>query len=498
MGKKVIVIGGGVSGIASATYLQKNGYEALVLEKNPMLGGACMGWDRHGCHIDGCIHWLVGANPKSPTYKLWEETGALNPEIGIYNIENFCTIDFGDGKIISMYADLEKFEKELIAFAPEDEKEIKKLCKLVKRFERINAPCEKPADLMNLGDLLKIAFTMAGDYFLVEKYSKVDCKDYAKKFKNPFVRKWIAEQVIADYNFMTFLFMYAHCTAKDGGIPIGGSLEMVNRMVAYAKSLGAQFRSGVEVEKVDVENGKAVGVTLKNGEKLSADWVISATPVEYTLKNLLGGKYAVESVDERVKDRKVYPVYTFTTAVFKVNADLSNDYISHKIYVDEPISMEKEHYSATFRNYSYDKTLKAPDGYCVVQGALGGNDDMYFWWEKVKQEGNYQEKKKEVAQKLLDIYLTRYPHLKGKIEIIDVLTPLTYQRYLNGRNGSFQGFVHTAKGKSMMQKGEIKGLKNFILSGQWLISVGGLPVAAMTGKFSVQRICKKDGVKFKS
>ena len=32
MNKKVIVIGGGVSGLATATYLQKNGYDALVLE----------------------------------------------------------------------------------------------------------------------------------------------------------------------------------------------------------------------------------------------------------------------------------------------------------------------------------------------------------------------------------------------------------------------------------------------------------------------------------
>lgn len=498
MGKKVLVVGGGVSGIATATYLQKNGYDALVLEKNPVLGGACMGWERQGCHIDGCIHWLVGANPNSPTYKLWEETGALTPEIEIYNIDNFCAVDFGDGKVISMWADLERFERELVAFAPEDEKEIKKLCKLIKRFERINAPCEKPADLMNLGDLIKIAFSMAGDYLLVEKYSKVDCKDYAKKFKNPYVRRWIAEQVIANYNFMTFLFMFAHCTSKDGGIPIGGSLEMVKRMTAYAESLGAKFRSGVEVEKIDVEDGKAVGVTLKNGEKLTADWVVSATPAEYTLKNLLGGKYQVKSVEERVKDRKVYPVYTFTTAVFKVNAEVSDHPISHKIYVDEPIIMEKEHFAATFRNYSYDKTLKVPQGCSVVQGALGGNDNMYFWWKNVKEQGDYKAKKQEIAQKILKIYLTRYPHLKDKIEIIDVITPLTYQRYLNGRNGSFQGFVHTAKGKSMMQKGEIKGLKNFIFSGQWLISVGGLPPAAMTGKFAVQRICKHDGVKFKA
>ena len=98
----------------------------------------------------------------------------------------------------------------------------------------------------------------------------------------------------------------------------------------------------------------------------------------------------------------------------------------------------------------------------------------------------------------MEIYLKKYPQFAGKIEVIDVITPMTYQRYLNGRHGSFQGFVQTSKGKSLMQKGEIKGLKGFILSGQWILRSGGLPPAVITGKFAAQRICKHDKVKFKA
>ena len=43
MAKKVIIIGGGVAGLSSAIYLQKNGYQTIVLEKNSTLGGACIG-----------------------------------------------------------------------------------------------------------------------------------------------------------------------------------------------------------------------------------------------------------------------------------------------------------------------------------------------------------------------------------------------------------------------------------------------------------------------
>lgn len=457
-----------------------------------------MGWERKGCHIDGCIHWLVGANPKSPTYKLWEEVGALSSDIEIFNQDDLCVLDFGDGKTFTMWSNLERFEKELIEFSPEDEKQIRKFCRLVKRFEKINAPTEKPVDLMNLWDFLKIGFTMAGDYYHYGKACKIGCDEYAKKFKNPYLKRWISEHMVANYNLMSFLYMYAHVTSKDGGIPLGGSLALVERIKQKAISLGAEIRTNAEVEKIEIEKGVAKGVTLKNGESLQADWVVCTTPTEHTLKKLLENKYSFKNFDFMFDDRKNYPIYTFTTAVFKVQGDGSKYPLSHKVYFNDGLNLEKSHDSVTFRNYAYDKTLKTPDGCFVVQATLGGNDDMYFWWKDVKEKGDYKTKKQEIAQKLLEIYIQKYPEFSQKVEIIDIITPMTYERYLNGRNGSFQGFVHTPKGKAINKKGVIKGLKNFHLAGQWLLTSGGLPPAVITARFTAQRICKADKIKFKS
>ncbi len=495
--KKVIVVGGGVSGLTTAIYLKINGYDVLVLEKNAVAGGACIGWERRGCYIDGCIHWLVGTKPNSTTRKLWEDVGALSPDSEIYYQEDFYTLDFGNGKVFTIWTDLEKLRDELTAFAPEDERQIKKFCKLIKRFQRIDAPISKPSDMMNIFELMKVGLTMAGDYYYVKKTSSISCAEYASKFKNPYIRKWLSEHMSSNYNFMSILYMLAHVTSGDGGIPIGGSLPMVERMEEKFISLGGKLRCGTEVERIDVEDNRAVGVTLKNGEQIKADWVVSATPSEHTLKKLLGDKYHVKKMDMRLSDRTTYPIYTYTTAVFKVAADLSGAPLSHKIYTDKPITLETDNHSVVYRNYSYDKTLKTDDGHTIVQATLSGDDDTYFWWENVKNSGQYKAKKAEIAQRMLELYLEKYPELEGKIEIIDIFTPLTYQRYLNGRHGSFQAFVQTSRGKSMMQKGTI-GLDGFILSGQWILQSGGLPPAAITGKFAAQRICRADKKKFVS
>ena len=494
--KKVLIIGGGVSGLSAGIYLQSSGYETEILEKNHVTGGACIGWERKGCYIDGCIHWLAGVNPKSSMYPLWRETHALKEETEIFYQDDLTYFDFRDGNEFTVWSDLDKFRDELIRFAPEDTKEIKKLCKLIKRFQRIDPPSSKPADLMNLGELLKVGLTMCGDYYWVCKTSKISCTEYAKRFKNKYLRSALEGYMESDYNFMSFLYMLGHITNNDAGIPIGGSLAMVKRMTERYLSLGGKVLTRKKVKNVIIENDTAKGVLLEDGEKILADWVVSTVPIEHCLKELLQDKYKVKKIDERLNDMDTYPIYTFTTVVLKCAQDISNKPLMTKVPLDYPVVIDKDYSTISFRNYSYDKTVKAPDNCTVVQATLTGDDHMYFWWKERQNEGTYEQEKERIANEFLGILKKNFPEIKYDFEVIDVITPCTYERYLNSRHGCFQGFIHTARGKSLMQKGIIKGLKNFILAGQWLIQSGGLPPAAMTGRFSAQRICKADKKKF--
>lgn len=496
--KRVIIIGGGVSGLTTAIYLKNCGYDTVVLEKNAVVGGACIGWSRQGCYIDGCIHWLVGTKRGTKTYELWKDVGALSADTNILYPEDFYTLNFPDGKGFTVWADIDKLYSELVALSPEDERVIRDFTKRIRRFQRIDAPVDKPADLMNVFELMKIGLTMAGDYYHIKKNSKISCEEYAKKFKSPYIRKWLSEHMSSGYNLMSMLYMLAHVTAGDGGIPEGGSLAMVERMRKKYLSMGGELRCSAETSEILVENDRAIGVELCSGEKIFADWVVSAAPVEHTLKKLLSDKYPVKKIDERLADRSTYPIYTYTTAVFAVEYDMGRLPLSEKIYFDEPIELDSQRSAAVWRNYHYDKTMRAPEGTAVVQATLSGDDDTYFWWEKVKSAGDYEAKKAEIAKRLERIYVEKHPELDGKIKVIDFITPLTYQRYLNGRHGSFQAFVQTSKGKSLMQKGVVPGLSGFVLSGQWILQSGGLPPAVITGRFAAQRICKADKIKFKS
>lgn len=495
--KKVIIVGGGVAGFTAGIYLRANGYDTVILEKNAVAGGACIGWERQNCYIDGCIHWLAGSNPHSEMYKLWRDTHAITHDTQIFHQDDLMKMRYSDGTEFTYWSDLDKLKEELLALAPEDEKEIKKFIKYVRRFQKVDPPANKPVELMHLGDLLKLAFTKAGDLYWVNKFSKLSARDYVQRFKNIYIRDAVQDLIAPHYNFMSLLYMLGHISGGDGGIPRGGSLAMVERMEKRYLDLGGKIRKGALVSKINVENNVATGVTLRNGEVLNAEWVVSTAPVEHTLVTLLENQYQNKDMDLRLKNWRNYPIYTYTTTVLKCPRTLANKSLSIKLRLSTPITINRPYSHVTFRNYIYDDSLKGSEEYCVIQATIHSDDDMYHWWKGMKKAGRYKAEKQRVAEEMLSVAKTLYPDVADQLEIIDIVTPCTYERYLNSRHGSFQGFIHTKRGKSLMQNGRIKGLKGFILAGQWIIQSGGLPPAAMSGRFAAQRICHSDKKKFK-
>ncbi len=494
--KKVIIIGCGVAGLSAGTYMLANGYDVTILEKNATIGGACIGWERKGQYIDGCIHWFTGVNEKSNLYPLWRDVHAITDESEFFYQDDLVKYVFTDGVTLTLWADLNKTERELISFAPEDEKQIKKLISLIRKFRKVNPPANKPVDLMNIADLLSVAFTLGGLYYYIRKTSKISCAEYSKNFKNPYLRDMIEHFMAPSYNFMSMLYMLGHITNKDGAIPIGGSVALVERMEKRFLSLGGKIVKNAPVSEVIIENDVATGVKMENGESLYADWVVCTAPIEYTFKTLLGGKYEDKQFSKRIADEKTFPIYTYTIAVIKCPNTVKDKSLSINYHLDKPIEVDKKYDRVSFRNYGYDKTVKSDENSCVIQATLHSNDEMYYWWKDKKEKGSYKETKKRIGQQLLEIAKSVYPDVADSLELIDVVTPCTYERYLNSRHGSFQAFIHTSKGSSIMHNGKIKGLKNFLLCGQWLIQSGGLPPAVMSGRFTTQRICKADKKKF--
>ena len=125
-----------------------------------------------------------------------------------------------------------------------------------------------------------------------------------------------------------------------------------------------------------------------------------------------------------------------------------------------------------------------------IQKCITQTDEDYEFWKSLSEE-EYREAKEQFTAAMTKRIGDSLPMLRGKLEWLDTWTPLTYERYCNAYHGSYMSFVTTPAGKSVRMKGQLKGIRNLYVAGQWTSSPGGLPVAAASGKFAVQRILKK-------
>lgn len=101
MSKRVLIIGGGISGLTAGVYAAKAGYETHLYEQQAYVGGECTGWDRGGYHIDNCIHWMNGTAPGDSLNRLWQDIGALGPETEIIHPDRMYTSELGGRRLRS-------------------------------------------------------------------------------------------------------------------------------------------------------------------------------------------------------------------------------------------------------------------------------------------------------------------------------------------------------------------------------------------------------------
>jgi phytoene dehydrogenase-like protein len=122
----------------------------------------------------------------------------------------------------------------------------------------------------------------------------------------------------------------------------------------------------------------------------------------------------------------------------------------------------------------------------------------YDYWKKLKQDNpkQYVEEKEKIGDQIVALLDAHFPGTAKKVEMRDVATPLTWERYSGNWQGSYEGWLITIKTFMMRMNKELPGLKNFYMSGQWVEPGGGVPAVAMSARNTMQIICKREGRKF--
>lgn len=491
MNKSIIIIGAGMGGLAAGIYAQMNGYQSQIFEMHSLPGGQCTSWKRKGFTFDVCIHHLFGCSPSSRIYQLWHELGAM-PR-GMVRPLDCTSVLSPDGKLFMDYYDPDKLKEHLHQLSPADSKVIDEYVKAIKGFSK--------SDLM--GELM-----MGSAWGLVKmlpsirstiKWFRSTMQQFSQRFSDPFLKRAFPLLVYSNPSVPVALHLIRHAYGLNQALqwPIGGAGEFANSIEGRYKDLGGTIHYRSPVEKILVEKDKAVGVKLADGTEHRADIVISDADGRKTIMEMLEGKY----LNERIRSYCAEPADETNWGVhvfLGVNRDLSKEPSALIMLQEKPVTIANhKNDSLEMQIYGFDRTM-APEGKGVIKVELISG---YSYWKQLHADKQgYEEEKQKVAAQVIDILENHFHGIKNQVEVIDVPTLITWERFMGGTHGfanlpnkrfSFIGGMRGRGGESTLPS-----LSNFYFVGVWASMSPSLFGNALSGRIAIQTLCKKDGKKF--
>jgi phytoene dehydrogenase-like protein len=497
--KSVIIIGAGFAGLSAGIYARLNGYKAQIFELHDKPGGLCTSWKRKGYTIDGCIHWLVGSNPKSAMNRSWQEVGLTQGREFVY-LDEYGRYEGDDGRTVIFYCDVERLEKHLLEFSPQDEKPISEMIDGIRLALQMSAMMDTPEEKRSLLSGLRTGWFFLRHGLALRKWMNTTAEQFTAKFQDPVLREALLEMWMPDFSMFFMLFTFAYLNNQNAGYPIGGSMPMSLALEKRFLDLGGEIHYKTRVEKILVENGKAVGIRLADGSEHRAGRVISAADGYTTIYKMLDGKFKGESIDKMYRDWKPFPPLVYVgVGVNRTFADEPKTVSGISVPLKNGVDIgDQVFHRLPVHYFNQDPTL-APAGRTSLVVMYPSNYE--YWKELSADRAAYDEKKDQIAREVVAALEERYPGIGKDVEMVDVATPLTFERYTGNWKGSFEGWLITPDNSGTVMKPlsqKLPNLESFYLCGQWVEPGGGLPTGVISARRLFQAICKEDGAKFRA
>jgi len=302
----VIVIGTGMGGSAAGAVSALNGMRTLILEKNPRPGGACSYYEKQGFQVDTGTHLFIRGN-KGPFGVLTKRLGMGMPLKFIHTryTVHFKGLNVDVNVPRSPLAVLYEFVIPRLLWQT-----------------RIN-PIHYPAIIKLFMDILIMRPHQ------MEAINTISVHDFMCRYtKNPEIRSMIA-------SLLGLFFIVPPWDASAGesvwnlqklaleynlGYPKGGCIVIPQTFLKGAERHGATVRLKAGVKKINVEGERATGVTLENGEEITARAVICTSNLSDTVEKLTDPSLYPPEYVKRI--REVQPSWTAVQAKIGLNKKL--------------------------------------------------------------------------------------------------------------------------------------------------------------------------------
>lgn len=482
----IIIIGGGLAGLAAGCYALRSGYTTTIVEHNLALGGVCTAWSRGPYRIDGCIHWLTGG----PFTALYDEL-EITSHVPLRRLETWQTyMHRGDGTTIPITRDLDALIADLSLLAPEDAAELSRLRAGARDLLALT-PTLDTHELVPWRERLRPLWDMRGALGSFLHFRRPIGEWTREHLRSPALRRFFTAILPDTAPAFFLLLVLGYLERGYLSRPVGGSAAFRDALTRTYQALGGYVQLHATVDEILVHDGRAAGVRLADGTMLAGDAVISTASAPETVLRLLGGRYDAGATRTRLEQWKMFdPIVMASFGVSRPYAQhptlLTLDGIPPRTIGGR--SCER----ATVRVLNDDPCF-APPGHTVIQAMIPAD---YTWW--ATRGTRYHDEKACAAQAVLEMIEPVFPELRSAVKATDIATPLTFWGRARAWRGAYEGWMPNAELSGVRVEKKLAGLECFYMAGQWVEPGGGVPAALMSGRQAVQLLCADEGHMFRT
>ena len=483
--KKVLVIGGGLSGLSAGIYALKRGFDVTIIEKNDEVGGLCTTWYMNDTMIDGCVHWITGSS-RGNMMPIYKDVGILD-DVKIFKPPFFYKFYYKDIEI-DVSRDSSKFKEQLLKYVetPDDSAGIKFFFKLLKKFRDVPFHTGKPVSCMKKTEVVGYIKSVAGIAFAWNKTIKLSILDFANSFDSEILKHFFLSFMPSYYSLTYLVGILSQFVSDNADTIYCRSLDLSLNMKKKFIELGGKLILNEEINKLNIDNKNISSIESKDN-KYEADYYINASPLPYFYDKLLAKEYHDKYVEYVFNDLDNYPLISTVYIAMKIDKKY-NEEIDHfsLIYDEEGVSVGQSlNQTLHYRAYPY---LKNEDGSITLIALIDLHVKDYEVFKNAKENGTYYELKESLGKKVMDIYINKFPKVKDFIKVVDVATPMTFEQKTYTYKGAYLSTLATPYGERESFDIKDKNINNLYHAGQWITQIGGIPRSLSNGKFAVDEL----------
>ena len=484
-GRRVIVIGAGIGGLAAAVDLAASGFDVTVLERGKAPGGKMRELDAGGAAID--------SGPTVFTMRqvfdeLFAAAGTtIQDELPLERAARLARHAWLDGSRLDLYSDVDRSADAIAEFAGAEEADA------YRRFAADSASIhdtladtfmrrEKPGPV---GLSLSLGLSGLPRLYRTRPFTSL-WNELGRYFSDPRLRQLFARYATytgsSPFSAPATLMLIAHVERTGVYYVDGGMQRLAETLVRVAERHGAEFRFGTSARSIHAGGSGVDGVETDSGDRLKADAVVFNGDVDAFAAGLLGPSVE-KAVPSRSGEQRSLSAITWS---LKAQTDFPLDH--HTVFFGD-------NYPAEFRALFDDARIHdVPTVYVCAQDRANGRapagDERLFLLVNAPARPQ-RERDVDQAETQVSALLERCG-MKVELNGPDVarFTPDDFDARFPGTGGAIYGWPTHGMMGSFRRHGSRSRIRGLYLAGGSVHPGPGVPMTAISGRLAAAAIRK--------